>query len=189
LKKLTRGQTRIHQTFLKLMAQKGFHKTHVGEILRKADVSRSSFYAHYEDKDHLRTTSENRFLDQMAEAFLKVRQSSSGVPLTNSVLNAADYYALYYECLEENEDLVRLLMSEKNDNHFLPRFIRFVQEQQEITRELWGARKTIPEKFLDYYTASLSWAYVGTFITWINTDKKLRTSPKEMGGVSSFYFG
>jgi len=189
MKKLTRVQSLIHETFLSLMAKKGFRHVSIEDILAQAGVSRSGFYSHYEDKYHLRASIEDGFLDQFAEAFLKVRQSSTGTPLTNSVPNAADYYALYYECLERNEGLVRLLLSDKNDDHFLPRFINFVQEQQKITRELWGAREAISEKFIDFYTTSLSWAYVGTFITWINMDKESRPTPREMGGVTSFYFG
>ena len=186
---MTRVQTLIRDTFLTLMSQKGFDRVNVKDVLLKAGVARSSFYSHYDSKYHLRKCIEDEVLSQLSEAFLKVRLSSAGVPLTNSIANASDYYALYYECLERNEELVRLLLSEKNSNHFLFRLIDFVQSEQKLTREVWGARNVIPAQLLDYYTTSLSWAYVGAFSAWISSDKATRPSPKDMGAATSQYFG
>ena len=188
MEQLTRVQALIRNAYLTVVAEKGFQDMSVKDILENAGVSRSGFYSHYEDKYHLRTSIENEVLDQLAAAFSAVRQSSTGAPLNNKVPNAADYYALYYECLEKNEELVRLLLSPKNGDHFLLQLIDFVREQQGITREVWGARTTIAADLLEIYSAGLAWTYVGTFVAWINTDKNERPAPKRMGAAIASYF-
>lgn len=189
MEKLTRIQILIRETFLKLIEEKGFYKISVKNILDEAGISKSGFYSHYEDKYHLLNSIENELFDEMRNAFYQVRSSSTGVPSNpKSVPNAADYYALYYECLEQNEYLFRLLLGNHGDRDFVYKLTNLVMEEQTITRELWGARKTIAHEFLDYYTTSLTWAYVGTFIKWVSTDRSERPSPAQMGAALASFF-
>ena len=46
-------RTAIFGAFTELLSKKEFHQITVGEIIDKADVGRSTFYAHFETKDFL----------------------------------------------------------------------------------------------------------------------------------------
>ena len=65
------GRTRrlMHEALMALIVEKGYETVTVQDILDRADVGRSTFYAHYRDKDelllssfeHLRTLLASRF--------------------------------------------------------------------------------------------------------------------------------
>lgn len=189
MKKLTRVQVLIRETFLNLVEEKGFYNITVKNILDNANISKSGFYAHYEDKYHLLKTIEDELFEEMRDAFRKVRAQSSGRPLNHkNVTNAEDYFALYFKCLEKNEDLFKLLLGNHGDRDFVYKLTDLIATEQTITRELWGTRETIASEFLDYYTTSLTWAYVGTFIKWLNADTDTRPSAEQMGVALATYF-
>ena len=49
----------IQAAFLRLMKEKGFAAVTVKDIIRDAEINRSTFYAHYEDKYDLLESIEN----------------------------------------------------------------------------------------------------------------------------------
>lgn len=74
------GRTRrlMHEALMALIVEKGYESVTVQDILDRADVGRSTFYAHYRDKDelllsgfdHLRT-----LFEQQQQALFAARQS------------------------------------------------------------------------------------------------------------------
>ena len=50
-----RDQThqRIYETGMRLFAERGYDRVSVGDIAREAKVSVPTFYAHYENKEHI----------------------------------------------------------------------------------------------------------------------------------------
>ena len=51
--RVKRTQRLLQYTLLELMRDKPYHLIRVSEIVRRAEVARPTFYAHYENKDHL----------------------------------------------------------------------------------------------------------------------------------------
>ncbi len=184
----TRVKRIIRDTFLEMLAQKGFNNISVKDILEKAQVSKSGFYFHYEDKYDLLRSIEDEFLSDMKAAFETVRVASSGVPLTSASPHAAKCYAKYFECIEKNEDLFLLLISDKGSGYFIFRFASFIQEEQKKTRSAWGAQYVIPDYLLDYLTTATSYAYAGIFVHWAGADHETRPSPIVMGDAMSHIF-
>ncbi len=61
------SKNRIMQAFQDLLEEKGFAKTTVTDIIGKAGVNRSTFYAHYVDKFDLLNKFEDELLAKMAQ--------------------------------------------------------------------------------------------------------------------------
>ncbi len=84
------GRTRklMQEALMALIVEKGYESVTVQDILNRADVGRSTFYAHYRDKDelllsgfeHLRT-----LFEQQQQSLLAVKQGSNG-PEFNMIL-------------------------------------------------------------------------------------------------------
>jgi len=78
------GRTRklMHEALMNLIVEKGYESVTVQDILNRADVGRSTFYAHYRDKDalllsgfdHLRT-----LFEQQQQALLAARSGKNEV--------------------------------------------------------------------------------------------------------------
>jgi AcrR family transcriptional regulator len=62
-RRVRRTRKRLHDAFLSLAIEKGYEKTTIQDILDRADVGRSTFYDHYQDKAALLTAS----FDEMGE--------------------------------------------------------------------------------------------------------------------------
>ncbi|MBQ3267212.1 MAG: TetR/AcrR family transcriptional regulator [Atopobiaceae bacterium] len=58
----------ITEAILELMYEEGFEAVTIKQILDRAEVNRSTFYAHYRDKYDLRDKIEQQLLDEFADA-------------------------------------------------------------------------------------------------------------------------
>ena len=56
-RRVRRTRKLLHDAFISLAIEKGYEKTTIQDILDRADVGRSTFYAHYRDKAELLMTS------------------------------------------------------------------------------------------------------------------------------------
>ena len=59
---------------VRVFARKGYHAVNVEEILRAANVSRATFYAHFENKEHLFTTIVDHLLTEQSAYILEVQE-------------------------------------------------------------------------------------------------------------------
>ncbi len=184
----TRVKQIIRETFLEMLAQKGFNRISVKDILEKAQVSKSGFYFHFEDKYDLLRSIEDEFLSELKAVFETVRSASNGVALSSDSPHAAEYYSKYFECIERNEDLFLLLISDKGGGNFIIRLSSLIEEEQKKTRAVWGAQNVIPAYLLDYYTTATSYVYTGVFLRWAKADHETRPSALMMGDALSYIF-
>ncbi len=54
--RVRKTRSRLHDALVSLIHEKSYPSIIVGEILERADVGRSAFYAHFRSKDALRTS-------------------------------------------------------------------------------------------------------------------------------------
>jgi AcrR family transcriptional regulator len=84
------GRTRrlMHEALISLIVEKGYEAITVQDILDRADVGRSTFYAHYRDKDELLLSSFEHLrtmFEQQQQALIASRNSGSD-PEINFIL-------------------------------------------------------------------------------------------------------
>jgi AcrR family transcriptional regulator len=87
-RRINRTRRLMHEALMALIVEKGYEAVTVQDILDRADVGRSTFYAHYKDKDelllsgfeHLRT-----LFEQQQQSLLAVKNGASG-PEFNMIL-------------------------------------------------------------------------------------------------------
>lgn len=61
-RRVRRTRDALHRALIELMIERGYERVTVSDIIARADVGRSTFYAHYRDKDDLLLVSCTEFL-------------------------------------------------------------------------------------------------------------------------------
>ncbi|WP_410875391.1 TetR/AcrR family transcriptional regulator [Nocardia sp. A7] len=75
-RRVRRTRDTLHRALIELMIERGYDKVTVSDIIGRADVGRSTFYAHYRDKDDLLLVSCTEFLRREI-----IRTTTPGSPL------------------------------------------------------------------------------------------------------------
>ena len=127
-----RSRRLIHQAFLELLQEKDFEKITVTDIVKRADINRSTFYAHYPD------------VRGMVEALLENTVSQSVALMTN-----LDLQTLFTEPVPFLTDLLNIGMENIEIYRLLGRSdfaMRQVEEMKLIFMEKAVTAVSIPEE-------------------------------------------
>ncbi|HCC00401.1 MAG TPA: TetR/AcrR family transcriptional regulator [Ruminococcaceae bacterium] len=88
-------RTKIQKAFLDILADKKFELITINDIVKKAEINRSSFYRYYEDKYALLSEIEDRILAHMQECRQEqeISQKTSQVDGFTEILLSLNEYA------------------------------------------------------------------------------------------------
>ena len=106
---------RIKTAFFELMQDKNVQKITVAEIVRKADISRATFYLHYTDIFDLLRQTEESIITQVLDEIKKFDESTYVIgefPIARRVFEVFDAHAKEIE----------LLLGENGDSAFREKF-------------------------------------------------------------------
>lgn len=97
----------LQETLATLLIEKNIHNITIKELTTKADVHRSTFYAHYEDIYDLYNEIENNVISDL-----------SWLIETNFSLDLNVYYQILFDYVYQNKKFCKMLFS----NHVNPSF-------------------------------------------------------------------
>jgi AcrR family transcriptional regulator len=100
-RRVRRTRKLLHDAFISLAIEKGYEKTTIQDILDRADVGRSTFYAHYRDKAALLTASFDGMHEQL--------QGQLADAPASSTIDVALPAALLFEHAYRNKRVYRAL--------------------------------------------------------------------------------
>ncbi len=102
-----------------LFAEKGFHNTSVADIIAKARIARSTFYAHFTSKEEIFSVLVDDFLRLLVEKILSINisRAHSAHTLTSDIRTMTLELVAF---LEQNADMARLIITAQQgyDSHF-----------------------------------------------------------------------
>lgn len=99
-----RSRKMIRQAFFELLKEKSFEKITVTDVVKKADVNRSTFYAHYPDVMGV--------VEEIQQEIIEYTQSfMENVDFKDYYENPKPYLKNIVKLVEENNELYRLLMT------------------------------------------------------------------------------
>ena len=100
----------IKKTFAELMNEKKeLNKITVTELVKRADITRSTFYTHYDDIYEV----VNDYQLETIELLV------SDDKILNSIQDIYDYFDEIFDCLKKNEDIYKMLLSSNGSLIFL----------------------------------------------------------------------
>lgn len=131
-KSAIRSRKLIRQAFVELLQEKPLEKITVTDIVKRADINRGTFYAHYQDTRAVIEQIENEIIETMLEVLGEFHYRSffqDPLPLLQKI-------SLY---LEEDLDFFRILMNASGSEKFLRKlkniFIQHMETDSDIPTE------------------------------------------------------
>jgi AcrR family transcriptional regulator len=148
-RRIRRTRRTLHEALIELVLERGYERITVQDILDRADVGRSTFYAHFRDKEALLLTS----FDSIGE---RLRQDIDAAPDRPA--------ALLFEHAYEHQRIYRALCGRQGGplvTRHLHRLIRgLLREQLTDTAELPA------DVVAEFHTSGI----VGLLVWWIDHD-------------------
>lgn len=160
-RRVRRTRKLLHDAFISLAIEKGYEKTTIQDILDRADVGRSTFYAHYRDKAALLTTS----FDDMGEQLQRQLADVSAASPIDVALPAA----LLFEHAYRNQRVYRALCGHQG-GAVVQRHLRALIGdllRKHLRSEFSGSDTEVPADIAaEFYTS----AALGLLVWWIAHD-------------------
>ena len=95
-RRVRRTRDRLGDALVELLVHKPFDQITVQEVLERADVSRSTFYSHFRDKNDLFLSDSDEFLEAMASALSRFEDKSERVaPVAELFAHLAEVRPFY----------------------------------------------------------------------------------------------
>lgn len=107
-----RSRKMIREAFLELLKEKEINKITVTDVVKKADLNRSTFYAHYSDIRAITEEMENEVIEKMMELLKKFE-------LVNFFNNPTPLLLEVSRFLENNQELYKILLKINDAETFL----------------------------------------------------------------------
>ena len=160
-RRVRRTRRALREALIGLILEKGYERITVQEILDRADVVRSTFYAHYRDKEALLTSC---FDDLLAELGRMFGEAEADTPLTDPARPAL----LLYRQAESRRHIFQALCGRRGGqqiNRYLHRLISDLLCEH-LRPQLAAASDLPPDLVADFYVDAM----LGLMGWWIEHD-------------------
>ncbi|MBQ2887102.1 MAG: TetR/AcrR family transcriptional regulator C-terminal domain-containing protein [Alphaproteobacteria bacterium] len=154
-----RSRKAIRQAFLELLKEKTFEKITVTDIVKRADINRSTFYAHYPDVMGLIEEIQNEVLDYTYKMLKEMSFQNffeNPKPLLKEIVKMA----------EENNELYRLLSNSNIGVRQLVTIKEILIERTIKTMEIPGLASNSLEK--EFAVRFFMGGVVDIYLQWLN---------------------
>lgn len=149
-RRVERTRRAIRHGLLSLMLEKRYEKITVQEIIDRANVGRSTFYNHFQDKDDL-------LLRGIAEIPFRDDQESSGFASRRAAAENREAGGMHtagmFEHSRQNHRLHRVMFKQGRENPILEKVTRFLHErvEQELSAMAGSGDPDVPEAVIAHF--------------------------------------
>lgn len=154
-----RSRKMIRESFLELLKEKNISKITVTDIVNKADLNRSTFYAHYSDVRAITEEMENEVIDKMIEILKKFEFKSFFNNPTPLLLEVSRF-------LENNQNTYKILLKVNDAETFLKKlkneFAKYMLSDTDIPEHLKNS------KMVNLRISYFSGGIVNMYQDWFN---------------------
>jgi AcrR family transcriptional regulator len=169
-RRIARTRQLLHETLFALASEYGYDTVTVQDVLDRAGVARSTFYAHFRDKD-----------DLLLSGFQRMRESLPGNLLSTSSKHGADHPGFglsLFEHVGENRELAKVFMT-GDAGRLVSGHLRnlLVIDTRAWVRQQAGAIGVAEDLVVQYMVSAL----FGLLTWWVEHD--FPYSPQEMGAA------
>lgn len=178
------AQSRIRQAFTALLVEKPIGHITVKELCQRAEVNRSTFYAHYADIYDLLAKLEEDMVEDFQRALEPLLKGGAELtaPLDAEMAEPSLLRIMtgIYQCLQDNGDICTVTLGEHGDKAFAVRLLSLGWESclAAYSNHLWGASP----KQLEYFYAFVSNGHIGLLQKWL--EEGMTTSVEEMASMA-----
>ena len=173
-RRVRRSRKLLQNALIELLRQKPLAKIQIGEIVDVADVSRPTFYYHFETKEQLLTSYADEIMEQTFEAVFGGIEEGEAIDLRKFLLVFYEQWLLHKEVIKwvlqiENQDFLYA--------HILNHLTILIQENEKVFPR--ANRLPQDDKFaLNYFVGGV----MMLIKSWIDSDTQ--KSPREMAELT-----
>ena len=174
-RRVSRTRMVLRDALMALVLEKGYDAVTVEEIAARADVSRTTFYLHYKDKEELLLESINAIVGDLVDQISQVPLAAWGPP--NAALRSGkaphEPVLLVFQHAAENAELYQVMLSGEGHSKAYIKIRGILAEAvqrllaDKINSEGLEISPSIPmEVICNYFAGSL----IGIITWWLETD-------------------
>ncbi|MBM7645923.1 AcrR family transcriptional regulator [Scopulibacillus daqui] len=172
-RRIRKSKQSIERAIIELIDEKGFEDIGVNDIAERADISRGTFYLHYQDKFELFERLVDKILNELISAIELSNDKSR-----NGTMDK-ERYIRYFEHFQKHSRFYKAMFSYKGEAYFYNRFIdvlkkHFYHEIKEL--KISEEQLKVDKDFLIHFTV---YAYFGVVKYWLSND--MSDSAESMG--------
>jgi len=183
-RRINRTRRALREAMLSLILEKGYDAVTVDEIAVRADVSRSTFYLHYRDKEDILLENLEAIVDDLLVQFNGLPLLAWKTPSDSDTLDHLTPILLVFKHAGENIDLYRILLrgegASRIQTHMRQIIITTVINhlREKVMDEGITFQPVIPlEVFANFFAGSL----LGMITWWL--ENELPYPPEEMAAM------
>lgn len=171
-RRIQKTRKALTEALIQLILEKGYEQVTVQDILDRANVGRSTFYLHYENKDQLLLNGPTNLNLSFFSDDSENEAPATGIDLVN-----------LFDHIEANKPLAHAMMG-KNAGNIMVDFFRNMIAQQinRKYRKQFGKGKHA-QRLLSYLSMAASASVVSLIGSWIEEEMPL--AGKEMASLSA----
>lgn len=174
-RRIQRTQHLLRETLVALILEKGYDAITVQDILDRANIGRSTFYAHYRDKDELLMSGFQALFALFQGDYLQ-----AATPGADPAQASRDISLFFFRHAASHHGLYRAMIGEKGGRVILERMKLFLTQlvREHLTAQLAGRGKDVPVDAIAHYLAG---SYLALLTWWLDHD--LPCSAEEMDAL------
>lgn len=166
-RRILRSQQMIEEAFLRVLKRKEYADITVIDITEEADINRSTFYAHYVDKDDLLEKITREKLELLKNLRISRQTDEEYAP----AFHEPDiYFTELFDHLAENEHFYRVMLSRSTPANLPGKIQEMIKESfyQRAARLQRDQKLEVPlDILLDFIASSVQ----GIIIKWLDNDR------------------
>ncbi|WP_338452908.1 TetR/AcrR family transcriptional regulator [Niallia oryzisoli] len=155
-RRIPRTRQIIYDTFISLISEKGFTQISIKDITNQANISRSTFYAHYQDKYDLL---DKIIQEKLSELGKLLTESKSNFMKDQSDLEEPDpYFVTFFEHLAINKNFYHTMFTKMDSSVFHTKMFKTIRESffnRISSMEMEHKPIVALDIFLDYSSSSI----------------------------------
>lgn len=164
-----RSKNLIKKALVKLMHEKELARITVSDVIREADISRGTFYAHYTDINSVIEQIENEELKKLLAFVDSFKGADLKNPTTVFLRSVCEYLA-------QDMEYYRMIIKTNIVHNFLHRLINIFYEK--TVKSILEANESVSATGADIYLSYTSAGASMVIISWLNGD--ITATPKEV---------
>lgn len=167
-RRVQRTQQLLENALIELTVEKGYAKVTVQDIVDRANVGRTTFYAHYQDKEELLTRSIEGFFDWLHQELEQTTRGESGLLPALTIFRHVAGYAHVFKAFGATQML---------HDQFHQQLVALIEQRLEVL-ETNGQSVDVPNQVLANYCAG---ALLALLVWWL--EEKTPYSAEDMAGM------
>lgn len=161
-----RSTSYLRNALIQLLEEKDLNSITVQDITDKAELTRGTFYLHYQDKQHFILKSIDEMLNEFIEQ-VKPTEEDNKIQILDED-NPPLAFLRIFEFISENHDFFRVMLGDRGLPEFRSRMLKIVQEKVygELLSSITQSQEELPipkDIFISYITS----AHLGVVCDWL----------------------